>query len=187
MVAVRFRRRYRLCQVLTFIGVLFLLALGSINLTGNMVFLGVLLISNAVVGLINLYVLKRSGNVERAATVLSGILCFLSISLLITGGKDNTGMLWIYPIMAINLFINRFWPAVVIFSFFTIASLLVLFTPLSFLLMTSYSLVEAIRFVLTILALNVICLAALHSEEQAYQTTFNFTPTMSAKWLFSIH
>ena len=71
MVAVRFRRRYRLCQVLTFIGVLFLLALGSINLTGNMVFLGVLLISNAVVGLINLYVLKRSGNVERAATVLS--------------------------------------------------------------------------------------------------------------------
>ena len=170
MVAVRFRRRYRLCQVLTFIGVLFLLALGSINLTGNMVFLGVLLISNAVVGLINLYVLKRSGNVERAATVLSGILCFLSISLLITGGKDNTGMLWIYPIMAINLFINRFWPAVVIFSFFTIASLLLLFTPLSFLLMTSYSLVEAIRFVLTMLALNVICLAALYSEEQAYRT-----------------
>ena len=170
MGAVRFRRRYRLCQVLTVIGVLFLLALGSINLISNARFLGILLLSCAFVGLVNLYLLKRSGNVERAATILSCILCFLSISLLITGGKDNTGMLWIYPIMAINLFINRFWPAVVIFSFFTIASLLLLFTPLSFLLMTSYSLVEAIRFVLTMLALNVICLAALYSEEQAYRT-----------------
>ena len=170
MGAVRFRRRYRLCQVLTVIGVLFLLALGSINLISNARFLGILLLSCAFVGLVNLYLLKRSGNVERAATILSCILCFLSISLLITGGKDNTGMLWIYPIMAINLFINRFWPAVVVFGIFSVTSILLLFTPLSAVLMTSYTLVESLRFVLTTLALNVICLAALRSEERSYQT-----------------
>ncbi|GEA01314.1 hypothetical protein KUL17_02110 [Alteromonas sp. KUL17] len=79
-------------------------------------------------------------------------------------------MLWIYPIAAINLFINRFWPAVVVFCIFSITSILLLFTPLSSLLMTSYTLVEAIRFILTTLALNLICLAALRSEEQSYET-----------------
>ncbi|MEC7360716.1 MAG: GGDEF-domain containing protein, partial [Pseudomonadota bacterium] len=124
----------------------------------------------AVVGVINLYVLKRSNNVERAAVILSAILFVLTMSLLITGGKDNTGMLWIYPIAAINLFINRFWPAVVVFGIFSVTSILLLFTPLSAVLMTSYTLVESLRFVLTTLALNVICLAALRSEERSYQT-----------------
>ncbi|MDO6565603.1 EAL domain-containing protein [Alteromonas sp. 1_MG-2023] len=170
MLAVRYRRRYRLCQVLTILGVIFLFALGSFSLIDGAQVLGCILILNALVGLANLYLLKRTGNVERAATILSGILFFLSMSLIITGGKSNTGILWVYPIVAINLFINRFWPAVCWFGLFNVASILLLFTPLSVLLMTSYSIVEAVRFILTMLALNSICLAALRSEEQAYQT-----------------
>lgn len=170
MLAVRQRRRYTLCHVLTFLGVLFLTAFGGLSLVSGSQVLGTILLINALVGLINLYLLKRSGNVERAAKILSGILFVLSMSLLITGGENNTGMLWIYPIVAINLFINRFWPAVFVFSIFSIASALLLFTPLSALLMTSYSLTESVRFMLTMLALNSICLAALRSEEQAYET-----------------
>ncbi|ASM49940.1 hypothetical protein PESP_a1891 [Pseudoalteromonas espejiana DSM 9414] len=170
MLAVRHRRRYTLCHVLTILGVLFLAAFGGLSLVSGSYVLGTILLINALVGLINLYLLKRSGNVERAAKILSGILFVLSMSLLITGGENNTGMLWIYPIVAINLFINRFWPAVFVFSIFSIASALLLFTPLSALLMTSYSLTEAVRFMLTMLALNSICLAALRSEEQAYET-----------------
>ena len=170
MMQVHHRRRFTLCQILTLIGVLFLFALGSLSLYNQALLLGSILISSALVGLVNLYLLKRTGNVERAAIVLSGILFVLCMSLLITGGKDNTGMLWIYPIAAINLFINRFWPAVVVFFIFSITSVLLLFTPLSSLLMTSYTLVEAIRFILTTLALNLICLAALRSEEQSYET-----------------
>ncbi|CAM3020842.1 hypothetical protein PAT01_02320 [Pseudoalteromonas atlantica] len=170
MLAVRQRRRYTLCHVLTFLGVLFLAAFGGLSLVSGSHVLGTILLINALVGLINLYLLKRSGNVERAAKILSGILFVLSMSLLITGGENNTGMLWIYPIVAINLFINRFWPAVFVFSIFSIASALLLFTPLSALLMTSYSLTESVRFMLTMLALNSICLAALRSEEQAYET-----------------
>ncbi|MEL0646833.1 EAL domain-containing protein [Pseudoalteromonas agarivorans] len=170
MLAVRQRRRYTLCHVLTILGVLFLAVFGSLSLINNSHVLGIVLLINAFVGLINLYLLKRSGNVERAAKILSGILFVLSMSLLITGGENNTGMLWIYPIVAINLFINRFWPAVYLFGIFSIASSLLLFAPLSALLMTSYSLTESVRFMLTMLALNSICLAALRSEEQAYET-----------------
>ncbi|AMJ85867.1 putative bifunctional diguanylate cyclase/phosphodiesterase [Alteromonas sp. Mac1] len=170
MLAVRYRRRYRLCQVLTILGVIFLFALGSFSLVDGAEVLGTILIVNALVGLLNIYLLKRTGNVERAASILSGILFLLSMSLIITGGKNNTGLLWVYPIVAISLFINRFWPAVFWFVIFSVASILLLFTPASLLMMTSYSLVEAIRFILTMLALNAICLAALRSEEQAYQT-----------------
>ncbi|WOI36842.1 EAL domain-containing protein [Alteromonas sp. CI.11.F.A3] len=170
MLAVRYRRRYRLCQVLTILGVIFLFALGSFSLVDGAEVLGTILIVNALVGLLNIYLLKRTGNVERAASILSGILFFLSMSLIITGGKNNTGMLWVYPIVAINLFINRFWPAVFWFVIFSVASILLLFTPASILLMTNYSFVEAIRFILTMLALNAICLAALRSEELAYKT-----------------
>lgn len=170
MRAVRQSRRYTLCYVLTTIGVIFLCALGGFSLYDGSVLLGSILLANAAVGLFNLYLLKRSNNVERAAIVLSGILFTLSMTLLITGGKDNTGLLWVYPIAAINLFINRFWPAVAVFAIFTVTSTLLLFTPLSALLITSYTLVESIRFILTTLALNTICLAALKSEEQSYQT-----------------
>ncbi|WP_419227343.1 putative bifunctional diguanylate cyclase/phosphodiesterase [Alteromonas sp. OM2203] len=170
MIAVRKSRRHTLCYVLTIIGVIFLCALGSYSLYDGSIFLGSVLLINAVVGLINLYVLKRSNNVERAAIILSAILFVLTISLLVTGGKDNTGMLWIYPIAAINLFINRFWPAVAVFSIFSVTSTLLLFTPLSAILMTSYTLVESLRFLLTTLALNAICLAALRSEERSYET-----------------
>lgn len=170
MMAVRYRRRYRLCQVLTVLGVLFLVALGSFSLLDGNQVLGAILLVNALVGLFNLYILKKTDNVERAASILSGILFVLSMCLIMTGGKDNTGLLWVYPIAAINLFINRFWPAVAMFTLFTIFSILLLFTPLSALLMTSYSIVESIRFILTMLALNSICLAALRSEEQAYNT-----------------
>ncbi|XQF90143.1 hypothetical protein ACOBV8_17170 [Pseudoalteromonas espejiana] len=128
---------------MTILGVLFLAAFGGLSLVSGSRVLGTILLINALVGLINLYLLKRSGNVERAAKILSGILFVLSMSLLITGGENNTGMLWIYPIVAINLFINRFWPAVFVFSIFSIASALLLFTPLSALLMTSYSLTES--------------------------------------------
>ncbi|MFW8589671.1 putative bifunctional diguanylate cyclase/phosphodiesterase [Glaciecola sp. 2405UD65-10] len=170
MLAVRYSRRYRLCQVLTILGVIFLFALGSLSLIDNAHILGALLISNGILGLLNLYLLSRTKNVERAALILSGILFVLSMSLIITGGKSNTGILWVYPIAAINLFINRFWPAVFVFCIFSVCSILLLLTPLSFLLMTTYTITEAIRFLLTMLALNSICLAALRSEEQAYQT-----------------
>jgi diguanylate cyclase (GGDEF)-like protein len=170
MLAVRRRRRLRLCQILTVLGVIFLFSFGFLSLTKGLVELALILLACSIVGLINLLLLHRTGNVERAATVLSGILFVLSMTLLITGGANNTGILWIYPIIAINLFINRYWPAVVVFGLFGISSSLLLFTPLSEWMLASYSLTEAIRFELSILAQNLICLAALRSEERAYQT-----------------
>jgi len=170
LLKVRHHQRLRLCQTLTAIGSVFLLVFGVISLIDRSYTLGAVLLISMSVGIVNIYALHITGNIERAVYVLNGILFVLSLTLLVTGGKDNTGILWIYPIVAINLFVNRFWPAVYLYGTFLIVSGLLLFSPLSELLIAEYSRSEAIRFELTLLALWAICLAALRSEEQAYHT-----------------
>lgn len=165
---VRHQRRLRLCQMLTVIGCPFLLIFGLFSLIDESYLLSGILLGCLYLGLLNLYFLYKQANIERAVLVLNAILFVLSLTLLITGGKDNTGILWIYPIVAINLFINRFWSAIYLYGFFLVLSGLLLFTPLSSLLQTSYSASEALRFEISLLALWAICLAALRSEENSH-------------------
>ncbi len=169
MLEVRRNRRRRLCLVLTYIGCFFLLIFGGLSFIEKHYFLGSVLLGSMCVGLINVYVLYQKGDIERVVRILNCILFTLALTLLITGGIDGTGILWIYPIVAINLFINRFWPAVYLSGSFMILSSILLFTPLSTFLQTDYSQVVAVRFVITLLALYAMCLAALRSEENAYE------------------
>ncbi|MGR5543211.1 GGDEF domain-containing protein, partial [Vibrio campbellii] len=39
---------------------------------------------------------------------LTLIIYSLSLYLVVTGGHDNTGIMWVYPLAAIVIFINRF-------------------------------------------------------------------------------
>jgi len=170
MLEVRSKRHLRLCKVLSLIGTTFLLFFGIISIKDQYFFLGGVLLSCMFAGYINLYLMYKNINIDLSINILNVILLILSLTLLFTGGSENTGILWIYPIIAINLFINRYWPAVFLSGIFLIISNILLFTPLSEFLLVSYSLHEAIRFELTLLALCLICLAALHSEEKAYKT-----------------
>ncbi len=170
MLKVRSERHILLCKVLSFIGTTFLLIFGIISINDQAFFLGSVLLFCMCAGYINLYLLYRNTSIELSVNILNGILLILSFTLLFTGGSQNTGVLWIYPIIAINLFINRFWSAVFLSLIFFIISNILLFTPLSDFLLVNYSLHQSIRFELTLLALCLICLAAIHSEEKAYNT-----------------
>lgn len=170
MLEVRSKRHLRLCKVLTLIGTTFLLIFGIISIKEHSYLLGSVLISCMFAGYVNLYLIYKNIDIDLSVNILNVILLILSLTLLITGGSQHTGILWIYPIIAINLFINRFWSAVILFGVFFVISNILLFTPLSEILLVHYSLHEAIRFEITLLALCLICLAALHSEEKAYKT-----------------
>ena len=170
MVEVRSKRHLRLCKVLSFIGTTFLLIFGIISIKDQFFILGGVLLSCMLAGYINIYLMYKKINIEISINILNVILLILSLTLLITGGSENTGIFWIYPIIAINLFINRFWPAVFLLGIFLVLSNLLLFTPLSEFLLVHYGLHDAIRFEITLLALGLTCLAALHSEENAYIT-----------------
>lgn len=170
MLEVRAERRLLLCKIISVIGTAFLLVLGVISIKNEMMVLGSILLSCLLIGNFNLYLLYRIANIELSVHILNGILFTLSLTLLFTGGVENTGIYWVYPILAINLFINRFRSAVLLYGTFLIVSSLLLFTPLSEFLLTSYSLTVAIRFELTLIALYLICLTALYSQESAYNT-----------------
>lgn len=164
---VQFETRMRLCKILAFIGTTFLSVFSIISFKNQHLVLAVVLLVCMFFGLVSLYLLYRTAHGKLAVHIINGILFVLSLTLLFTGGHENTGMLWIYPTIAINLFINRFRPAVFLSGSFIISSSLLLFTPLSDWLITSYSFSTSIRFEVTLFVLCLICLAALHSKERA--------------------
>ena len=169
LINVRRERRILICKGLSLSGGLFLLVFGTLSVIEQRFIMGAILLGATSIGLVNLYILKISNKVERSVFVLNGIIFVLIFTLLYSGGVDNTGILWIYPLFAITLFINRFWFAAAMSGSFILLCGLFLLTPLSQFLQADYSQVIAIRFVLTLLALSAICLVALYSEEYAYK------------------
>ena len=165
--SVRSDRYILLCKLLLAIGTTFLLAFGTLSWIDQLYLLGTILLGCTAAGYLALFLLFRNNNIKFAVIVINTVCVVLSLTLLITGGRENTGVFWIYPILAINIFINRFWPAVFLYGAFLVACSALLLTPLSELLLTSYSLTEALRIEFTLTALYLICLATLHSEERA--------------------
>lgn len=167
MLDIQYATRLVLCKILALMGFFFLLTFSGISYTNHYYLLASILFACALSGTVIIYLLYRTANIQFAVYLLNINLFVLPLTLLVTGGHENTGMLWIYPMLAINLFVNRFWTAVILYGGFIVISSLLLFTPLSNVLLTSYSLSESIRFEVTLFVLCLICLTVLHSKERA--------------------
>ena len=167
---IRDQRRAFLCQILSVLGVVLLLVFGIIDLLNEIYWLASILLFFCGIILINIFAHYQNPNIERAVYILNGIMLAFSLMLIITGARDNTGILWIYPILAINLSINRLRPAVILAGIYVLTSAVLLYTPISLLMLTSYSDPVALRFIVTLLFLAAICLMSVRSEEQAYGT-----------------
>ncbi len=165
---IRRSRRIMLCKVLSYIGVVILLVFGTASYLEDNILLATILFAVSITGIVNIIVLRFTHNDEIAVMVLNGIMIALSLALLITGGSGNTGMLWIYPLVAINLFLNRLWVAIGVSLTFVILSSLLLFTPASELLLAEYSFKTMLRFEISFIALCVICLSAIRAEEKSH-------------------
>ena len=168
MVEIRRIRRSRLCQALSLVGSAFLLIFGVLAIVNQQFIMGSILLISMCSSLYNVYLLQLKDNLEQSVLILTGVLFTLGLTLLYSGGINDTGILWIYPIFAINLFINRFWPAAYLSGAFILLSCILLFSPLSQYLQADYSQLVAIRFIITLIALYAMCLIALYSEEHAY-------------------
>ncbi|MBN0985939.1 putative bifunctional diguanylate cyclase/phosphodiesterase [Amphritea pacifica] len=165
--SVRNSRYILLCKLLLVIGTSFLLVFGSLTVVDHMYLLGAILLGCMSLGYVALYQLHRHDNIRFGIIAINSICVVLSLTLLITGGRENTGIFWVYPLLAINIFINRFRTAVLLYGCFLIICGVLLLTPFSGLLLASYSSTESIRIEFTLAALYLICLATLHSDERA--------------------
>ena len=85
------------------------------------------------------------------SSILIGSLFALMTLLIVTGGHDNTGVMWIYIMPPVALFFGGLWVGSIITGIFLCTISVLLFYPDNQLLQTTYSLSFKIRFLLSLL------------------------------------
>lgn len=159
--------RQKMIHHLTLVGVFFLLIFSYKNLSNGLWGLGLVLLACSVTGTLNLLYYRLRKRDTYTLFVLNCILIILCLTLLITGGIESTGILWIYPIMAICLLVNRFAVGLVLASMLLLLSALILYLPNLHPLIASYTNVESSRFLFTLTAMSCISSLGVYHKEKA--------------------
>lgn len=103
--ATRKRRMVMLCSV---VGLFFLALFSMIRFAEQDFFLGPLNLLSSAVLAGNVLYLYRSPKPAYAGLVLSVVLCFHALLFLTSGDNITERLLWIYPILAVLVFVNPF-------------------------------------------------------------------------------
>ena len=141
---------------------------GAMSAFNNLNFLSVILLTIMFLGFLVTYYLFKNQDIEIPIIFINIGLCFLELVLVVTGGVNNTGMLWVYPIMAILIFVNGFAFGSKIAISLVAINALILLTPICDYIPAEYSHIEVIRFLIALAALCIMCLVEVSSEEKAY-------------------
>ncbi|MCK6261836.1 diguanylate cyclase [Vibrio sp. ZSDE26] len=156
------RRQRMMVNTLTVLGLFFLVSFSLFNYKNQNNTLGNILLFFSFASVVNIYVLSRW---RYAGLIgLTAIIYSLSIILVVSGGYQNTGMLWVYPLAVIAIFINHFRTGVVLSSIF-ITILSVLLT--NDWLIASYSDVVKVRVIITLFALSGMCHILIYFQSKA--------------------
>ncbi|WP_394239646.1 GGDEF domain-containing protein [Vibrio astriarenae] len=146
------RRQHLMVKSLAIFGLLFLSVFSIQAFFWGHFAIGGTLALFTVWGASNLYLLSYKR--EWGLISLTLIIYSLSSYLVITGGHDNTGIMWVYPLAAIAIFINRFKVGLAVnLPFIALLSLLLYQNWL----LTEYSPLVEFRFILTLMALSGMC------------------------------
>ena len=105
---------------------------------------------------------------QLAASLLQLCLMLLTLYLVVTGGNNNTGPLWLYLVPPVCLFLGGFKNGLIHISVFTTCLAIALFYPDDFLLLTTYTYEFKSRLLYSFL--TIVFLSALYeySREQSY-------------------
>lgn len=168
IIEIRRNKHRRLCQAITLIGSIILMFFSFLSLTKALNFLSISLLTCGTLGFINTYYLFKAENIELFIMNINVVLTLLCYVLVVTGGIDGTGILWVYPIVAIIIFINPLKIGIKFTSAIIIVSAVILLSPLLKHIPADYSNLEIIRFLMSLVALKIMCAVEVSSEEKAY-------------------
>jgi diguanylate cyclase len=155
-----FYRRVQLFQLLSFVGILMLLGFAATCMMRGMLWLAVILVGVAMVGVLNMIWLYVQQNYQASAVVLSACVIFLDLLLVASGGIDNTGLFWVYPTTAIVIFINGYRVGFYLSLALLLACGYILLVPDNGILATSYADQVTIRFIATLVCLMIACVGS---------------------------
>ncbi|MGF1720569.1 GGDEF domain-containing protein [Vibrio kyushuensis] len=156
------RRQRMMVNTLTILGIAFLFSFSLFNFQNQYNTLGSILLFFTMAALVNIYVLNRWRNAGLIG--LTTIIYSLSIILVISGGYQNTGTLWIYPLAVIAIFINHFRQGVALNALFMVALSAILANDWE---LAVYSDVVKVRFIITLFALSGMCHILIYFQSKA--------------------
>lgn len=174
-------RRVLVVNLFSFVGYTITLALGLSSLFSSEWTLGFSLLSASMVFFLASQIQAAYRNrVGQTISVylLTGCLMALETYLLVTGGYNNTGPLWLYILPPVAMFFGGFKRGLIVIAVFTILIAILLFSPHESLLLTHYS--DSFKTRLLLSFCTVTFLSAFY--EYSRQRTYEMMRILSAQY-----
>lgn len=154
-------------QIFSSIGLLFLAGLAIDNLGAGRVVLGLVDLALAALALANAIYLYRTRDHRRAKRVVSGILVFLYVYLLASGGVAGTGPLWCYVFVTMLMFVHGLREGAVVVGALIVISAAALLLPWPAAWVHPYPDAFIGRFLPSLLALFIMALLYEYARDRA--------------------
>ncbi|WP_428772411.1 GGDEF domain-containing protein [Vibrio sp.] len=160
------RRQRMMVNAITVFGLVFLVVFCVNSFLKGEQMLGSILAVFSGLAVCNVYVMNR----WRTAGLigLTTIIYSLGVILTVTGGYQSTGILWVYPLVAIAIFINPFQIGLLLNALFLlILTWVMFFSPYQQLSEALYTDVFAVRVVITLIGLAGMCHILIYFQSKA--------------------
>ncbi|CAH8194548.1 GGDEF domain-containing protein [Vibrio aestuarianus] len=161
VVLTKHHRQRMMVFALTLFGIVFLGVFSAYCFYKGQTLLATTLAFYTGFGLLTVWLLTRWRTV--GLVCLSAIIYSLSLYLVVTGGYEGTGVMWVYPLAAIGIFINQFKHGLLLSFLFITGVFITLAFQLS---IYEYSHVMSIRLVITLIALSGMCHILIYFQSQ---------------------
>ncbi len=167
-IEIEYYRRLFLYYLFGFLACAFMLVFGSVSLIEGRYLLAAFLLFLFTVTALNILHLKRSQNINLASWVDAIVVSLLSVYLIITGGVDHTGPLWVYPLLPFMIFIQGHrLGTLTAFSLLALIGI-ILFKPMEHLSIPDYSMEFRIRYFASLSSVLLFSWATEYLRHAAY-------------------
>ncbi|MBO7923430.1 GGDEF domain-containing protein [Alteromonas sp. KS69] len=166
-------RRIRVVNMFSAVGMTVTFLLGFRALFAQETFLTCVLFSATILFAIS-HKLQAMIGAKRgsfiSATVLIACLMSLMLILVVTGGSENTGPLWIFTVPSVTMFFTGFRRGLMALTGFAAVIIVIFFTPDNALLATEYSFEFKTRIVYTFITVSFLSAVYEYSRQRSYNT-----------------
>jgi diguanylate cyclase (GGDEF)-like protein len=167
-IEIEYYRRLFLYYLFGLLACAFMLLFGSVSLVQGRYLLAAFLLSLFAVTALNILHLKKSQNINLASWIDAIVISLLSVYLITTGGVDNTGPLWVYPLLPFMIFIQGHKLGFVTAFSLLILIAVILFRPIDFLSIPDYSMAFKIRYFASLSSVLLFSWATEYLRHAAY-------------------
>ncbi|QJR82709.1 diguanylate cyclase [Alteromonas pelagimontana] len=166
-------RQILVVNLFSLVGISLTLSLGIVALVGKNYPLAFSLLTASFLFIVSRKIQSIfSNSVGRllAMYLLTGCLMALMSFLVVTGGRANTGPLWIYIVPPVAMFFGGFRRGLGVMAGFTLLIVILLFFPDDYLLLTHYSYEFKTRLIYSFLTVTFLSAFYEYSRQKTYET-----------------